>query len=283
MTPKTCRNEAHCSNEVNRNPAPPPMAHICTLSAIFFVVCHVSTLFAQQEKPLFTTPPLAANRLNRGAILQNISTNSDKRCLGISAVAEALLDGVLLEGSEKPEKIAERIYHNLTTGMQLRFTRNITDKGNLYTIDSKYSIDKLSTLVAQHFKHDYERLVKTESGSQKLIAAQSSFVGTKTALERILDADPDKTVVFCGSGTRLFPNGTAKETYHAFLISKQSDSEMVVYDANDPGSAIKCEIKATDEGVTIKWTCQYRDTKQRTTQSYLVVPAREYFRIMLGE
>ena len=150
-------------------------------------------------------------------------------------------------------------------------------------ITSRGAINKLSSMIAEKYKQDYSRLLKTDSGRRRLLAAQDDFVPTSGALDRILEADHDNVDVFIGSGTRVFPDGTVKQTHHAFLIGNESGSDIVVYDPNDPGLPISCELRNTEEGVTIEWTCRYKHTGQVTTQRYLVVHKDRFFQAMLGE
>ncbi len=247
------------------------------------------TGFAHADDPQDSTPATAGSSepvpLAREIILSSISTNSDKRCVGISVVAEALLDGVALEedGCDEAASVADQIYDSLTTKQQLRYRPDVMVEGVCVPLISKAAIDKLGTLVADKYKRDFSRLMSTEEGRQTLLTAQDSFVATLSELERILDADPDKVDVFIGSGTRLFPDGTVELSYHAFLIGKEANGDMVVYDANDPGSPIKCKLWNCEQGVAIGWTCSYRDTGHTTTQYYLFVHKDRFFQVMLGE
>lgn len=235
--------------------------------------------FADEPKDSTASPSL------RETILRNISTNSDKRCVGISLVAEALLDGLPVEEDDcgTAEDLAQRIYDGLATNRQLRFGRQVMIEGTCVTLISKTAIDQLSTLVAEKYKQDFARLMTTEQGRRKLLAAQDSFVASPRELDRILDADADKLDAFFGSGIRRFPDGTTEDTYHAFLIGKDADGELVVYDANDPGYPIECKLFKDEPGVAIEWTCKYRDTGQTTTQHYLIVPKERFFHVMLAE
>jgi len=252
------------------------------LAVLLFVTTGCGSAVAQQNT---TTSANARNASPRESILRHTPTNSDKRCVGISVVSEALLDGIRLEGDGPGNvaQIAQQIYNSLPTGQEIRYRRDVTIEGVRVPIHSEAAIDKLSTLIADKYKRDYFRLLKTEEGRQKLLAAQNSFVVTSSELERILDADVDKIDAFCGFGRRLFPDGTLKKTTHAFLIGKRSDGDIVVYDPNDPGSPIICQILNKEGGVTIKWTCQYRDTGHITTQCYRVVHKDRFFRVIIGE
>jgi hypothetical protein len=259
------------------------------LRVSLIVVLAVITGCGSAVIPQDTTPAVAKapipQPLTCASILRNIPTNSDKRCVGISVVAEALLDGVPLDGdgSDEAESIAKQIYGSLTTGRQLRYHRHVLIDGDRVPIDAKKSIGRLSTLVANHYKRDFSRLNQTEQGRQKLLAAEDSFVATSSELDQILVADEDKLDAFFGNGSRKFANGTVKDTHHTFLISKGPDGDVVVHDPNDPASPISCQVVNAEEGVTVQWTCKYKDTGETTTQRYFIVAKDRFFKVMLGE
>lgn len=258
---------------------------IC-LTVLLFAIADCSVAVAQHNaRALASDRAVAASTPRREALFRNMPTNSGKRCLGIAVVAEALLDGVPLRenGEEEVAQIARRIYGGLTTGQRLRYPRQVTIEGKRLPIYSTAALDKLSTLVADNYKRDYSRLVKTDEGRRKVLVAQNSFVATSDALERLLDADPDKLDAFFGSGRRLFPDGTVKDTFHAFLIGKGADGGIVVYDPNEPGLPITGELSNTAKGVTLKWVCRYRDTGRVTAQRYLVVHKDKFFGVMASE
>jgi hypothetical protein len=218
----------------------------------------------------------------REAILANMPTNSEKRCVGISVVVEALLDGDRLKDSdhEQAEKIANRIYDQLLDGRPLRYHTHVLIDGEGVPIDSSEAIETLCTLVTDRYKQDYRRLIETDAGRRKLDMAGKSFIATSNQLDRILDLDPDKTDVFFGSGRRLFPDGTIDDTYHAFLISKTANGDKFVYDSNSPGAPIPCQITDHDDGVTIKWRCRFQTTGKITTQTYRIVHKDTFFGVI---
>jgi hypothetical protein len=254
------------------------------------------------EAAIEASPPSAseAGRKTRGSsntgaksspdtppIIRNMPTNSEKRCMGISVVAEALLDGERVDrdgvdGGDAAEELARRIYRSLVTRRRVQYRPRVTIGNKSVPIDSKGALERLSTLVADLYKRDYVRLLQTEEGQQRLIAAQTEFIGTRRELDRILDADPDKTDVFCVSGRRWFPDGSVKETHHVVLIAKKPDGTKVVYYPNDPGSAIPCRLRNGEDVLEIVWTCRYRDTGHVTTQRYNIVHKDRFFRVALG-
>jgi hypothetical protein len=274
-------------------------ANACSGTARLAVALAVATsasLAAQAEVPVRADPvatdasepstPVAIEsaQARRTAILSRLPTNSDKRCVGITVVAAALLEGVLLPGDEcdQAAEIAGRIYRGLTTGQPLRHHRYVCVAGKPAPLTSAAAMDALSTRVAEHYKRDYDRLSGTPSGRRQLVAAQNRFVATSEKLRGLLEADTDHTEVFIGIGDRTFPDGTVQETYHAFLVGLNPQGQCIIYDSNDPGKPIPCELSETSEGVELAWTCRYRDTNQQTTQRYLVIAKREFFRAMHG-
>ena len=259
------------------------MIRVC-LTLVLGVITGCDRAMAPQDAASTTTSTLDPKPPTRAAVLSNIPRNSDKRCVGITVVAEALLNEVRSEGTARGEVeiVAQRMYDNLTTGRHLRYPPTVMIDGMRVPITSEEAIDRLSTLVAKKYKRDYSRLLETEEGRQKLLAAGNSFVTTSCALDRILEADPDTMDAFFGSGSRLFPDGSVQDTHHAFLIGKTSNGDTVVYDANDPGLPITCQLLNTHEGVAVEWTCRYRDTGHITTQRYLVVHKDQFFQLMLG-
>ncbi|MEX0818408.1 MAG: hypothetical protein WD070_02410 [Pirellulaceae bacterium] len=251
------------------------------LIALLLTVTVGEIAVAQDSPP----PAEAVNLPSREIVLGNLPTNSDQRCIGIAMVSEALLDGVRLEedGPDDVTEIVQQIYRSLTDGQIVRYRRDVMIGATRVPILSGAAIDKLSTLVADKYKRDYFRLLKTEAGRQKLFAAQSDFVVSSRDLERILAADADELDAFCGVGRRVFPDGEEKETTHAFLIGRGPDDKIVVYDPNDPGLPIACQISNTEDGVTIEWTCRYRDTGHVTTQTYRIVHKDKFFGLLVGE
>lgn len=221
----------------------------------------------------------------RETILRNMPTNSEQRCVGISVVTEALLDGKPAEGNdlEAAEDVAQRIYRGLVTRQPLRYHARVLVGAAAVSIESPTAIEKLGSLVTDFYKQDFLRLSETEEGQQQLLSAEDSFVTTDMELDRILEAEPDRTDAFFGSGSRTFPDGTLETTHHVFLIGKQADGNTYVYDSNDPGLPITCKLVNRREGVEVEWTCKYRDTGKETTQRYLVVPKDTFFRLMLAE
>ena len=240
---------------------------------------------AAQSGPHDAARPTATPPAIRTVILRNLPTNSNQRCVGISIVAEALLDGVRADGTagDNAEDVAHRIYGNLLTNRQLPFQPRLLIGEASVAIESAVAIEKLTSLVTDLYKDDFLRLSKTRKGRRKLLAAEDAFVATREQLEKILDAEPDQTDAFLGSGTRTFPDGRLDQTHHAFLIVKMADGQMRVFDPNEPGSAIACKLTNRTGGVEVEWTSQYRDTGMETTQRYQFVHKDIFFRLMLGQ
>jgi len=126
-------------------------------------------------------------------------------------------------------------------------------------------------------------LIASEAGIQRLRTAMTNIVMSSEKLDAILDADPDKIDVFLCAGIRRFPDGTFKDTNHAILIAKTANGDKVVYDPNEPGSAIACRLNDTEDGLEITWKCRYRDTGQVTIQRYHLLSKESFFRFALAK
>ncbi len=230
-----------------------------------------------------TAAPAAA--FQPAEILRNMPMNSDFRCLGIALVAEALLEGKMVEGNEceNAEELGRRIYQGAEKKAVLPFRAKVCLEQGAVPIQSRESLNKLSTVVADLYKQRHLALMATSAGRQKIVAAQSANVKTTKELDELLDADRDKIHAFLAIGLRQFPDASEKPTYHVVLIAKTPASKKVVYDPNDPGTAINCRLEETNDGLFIQWTCQYRDTGQITTQEYQIVSQETFFRMALAD
>ncbi len=217
--------------------------------------------------------PLAVSQF-----LTNMPQNSNKRCVGIAGVAEALVEGqVVANLKTTPAALAREIYQNFTTDKTVNYPSHLNFGSKQLPIDDNTVLEALSTRVANLYKADYQRLSRTQAGINRLIAAQNNVVRTTSELAQLLNADPDKTGFFCCFGKRLFPDAIVSDTSHAVLIQAMPHDVFLVYDPNDPGTAIECQLKETPEGLLLTWQCQYRDKKVTTKQSYLIVPQARFF------
>ena len=210
--------------------------------------------------------------------------NSDERCVGIALVMEALLDGELVNRHNDENevddlaKLATKIYASIATGEPVRYGSYVTIDGVRSPISSRAALDRISTQVADLYKRDFHRALETDGDRERLLDAATNFIQTAGEVDQILEADPDETAAFAGSGKRFFPDGTVKDTDHAFLLAKKDTGEIILYDPNDPGQAIRCSLQDTDDGLIVEWECRYRDTGHITTQGYQIVHLPEYFR-----
>jgi hypothetical protein len=207
--------------------------------------------------------------------------NSDQRCVGIATVMEALLDGLLEDDSraQTADAIAATIYQGLRTGGQIRYPRYLRIGGKHSAIESKEALETLSTLVANRYKDDYFRASDTDEGQQRLFAAEESVVKTRRELDALLAADSDHVDAFFGVGTRWFPDGSIKSTHHAVLLSAGKGGKIFVYDPNEPAKPLDCRLEQTEGGLTIEWTCRYRETGLVTTQRYQVIHKDAYYKL----
>ena len=229
--------------------------------------------------------PQAKDSGGRTEILKSMPTNSDKRCVGIALVAEALLEGL---GSEthaaiEANRLADQIYGSLTAKGPVARHDQIIVGGVAMDIADRAALEELSTLVADRYKGDFLRLSGTDAGRRRLLDAEQNTISAEGELKRILAADGDQTDVFVGLGSRRFPDGTIQETHHAFLLSRDQRGSILVYDPNDPGLALDCKVDEADGHLWVEWTCIYRETGKRTTQRYRVVHKDSYFQVMLGQ
>ncbi len=218
-------------------------------------------------------------------ILRNMPVNSDSRCVGISLVAGALLEGEMLGGevADDPETLSKQIYDAALNKTPIRFHASVRLDDGPAPIQSHEALERLSTMVADLYKQRHFELIGTEPGRQRLRGAMAKVVKSSEELDAALDADPDKIDTFFCVGMRRFPDGTFKDTNHAILIAKNPSGEMVVYDSNDPGAAIPCRLHDTGDGVEVTWKCRYRDTGQLTTQRYQILAKDTFFRLALAK
>jgi hypothetical protein len=218
-------------------------------------------------------------------ILRNMPVNSDSRCVGISLVAGALLEGEMVtdDTADDPAKLARQIYDAARKKNPVRYHPSVLLDDGPVSIQSHAALEKLSTMVADLYKQRHFELIDTEPGRQRLRAAMAQVVKSSDELDALLQADPDKIDTFFCVGMRRFPDGTFKDTNHAILIAKNASGEMVVYDSNDPGAAIPCKLHDTGDGVEVTWKCRYRDTGQVTTQRYQILPKDTFFRLALSK
>lgn len=214
-------------------------------------------------------------------VLRNMPTNSDQRCVGITAVTEALLEGQPTNETASEadvERLAKSIFRNLATDEPSKFPQYLKIGGERVKINSPAALKHLSTRVAELYKRETNRILQTPNGAARLQSAQRQTVATKQALINILDSDADKIEFFCCFGERRFPDGTYKTTSHAVLFRKSANGDLIVFDPNDPGRPIECKLSESSRILTAEWSCRYRDTGDITWQRYVLVPKRTFFR-----
>jgi hypothetical protein len=222
---------------------------------------------------------------NSAEILRNMPVNSDSRCVGISLVAAALLEGEVLadDAADDPTALGRQVYDGARKKTTVRYHPRIALDDGPAPIQSREALEKLSTIVADLYKQRHMELIGSEAGLRRLRAAMASVVKSAEELDAILDGDSDKTDAFFCVGMRRFPDGTFKDTNHAILIAKNSTGEKIVYDPNDPGAAIPCKLHDTGDGVEVTWKCRYRDTGDVTTQRYQILAKETFFRLALSK
>jgi hypothetical protein len=218
----------------------------------------------------FASPPATLPQA-----VHNMPLNSERRCVGIAGVVEAIAEAKLVASVESPETCAEQVYQHLLTKQPLKLPTKIELNKQTIPIESKDAIDQIGSLVADKFKRNHERLLETENGAIRIIVARSQYLPTKAALDDLINSDVDGLVFIAGDGKRTFPDGEAKETNHAFLVQRLPTGKYVVFDPNEPGKGINLNIRITDHLLELEWTGQYRDTGKITTQRYHVVDAKK--------
>lgn len=228
--------------------------------------------------------PEAQRSFRAEQILKNMPVYNDRRCVGVTLVAAALLEGEPIEddGCDAPLELGKRIYDAAVTKERVRFHRALCIGQTRSPIESPSALDALSTAVADQYKAQYEAMKATNEGRAKLWRADSEVVKNEAELQQLLDADRDRIVAFPATGKRKFPDGSIQDASHAILIAKKPTGTIIVYDSNDPGEPIPCERVETPEGLRIRWTCAYKDSGLTATQDCRLLHAEKAFRLILG-
>jgi hypothetical protein len=210
-------------------------------------------------------------------VIRNMPMNDGESCMGIAITVEAILEAHLEHASTTTTAQEMAVLINENKGRhRLKIARRITIASEKASISSAQALSVISSLVNLHCQEDHKRLLSVLEMGQD---GHLTLVNTIRELEQLLDEDSDGIDVFFGHGSRTFPSGLSQESYHAFLIGRQS-SQFVVYDSNDPGRSLECDWEEDEAGLLVSWTCQYKDTKEVTTQRYRLVHKNEYFRVV---
>jgi hypothetical protein len=213
--------------------------------------------------------------------LAALPVNSDRRCMGIAIVIEAMLGdtGVEAEACLAAHTLADHLYAQAASPDRMKLPQFIEADGVRTPLVSEEGLELLSELIAVRYKRDFERWAADQATADRLVNAETAFVLSAEDLRQILQQDSDRTVGFGGSGIRRFASGDESRTHHAFVLQLQPGGQVVVYDPNDPKLPITCELEDTEDGVIVEWTGEYRDTGMRTTQAYYLAPVRDYLAI----
>ena len=217
-------------------------------------------------------------------IMKNMPVYNDRRCVGVSLVAAALLEGKPIDddGFDSPGELGKRIYEAACTKERVQFHRELRLGLTKTAIGSPAALDALSTAVADEYKSQYEAMKTTNEGRARLWRADSEVLRKEEELLQLLEADRDKIMAFPVTGKRTFPDGSILETSHAILIAKKPTGTIIIYDPNDRGEPLPCRLNETAEGLRIGWTCGYKDTGLTTTQDCRLLHAEKVFRLILG-
>jgi len=237
------------------------------------------TLFA-----LAVEPPATPAAFSPEQILLNMPVNSDHRCVGISLVAAALLEGELVadDRADEAHELGERIYGAAFMKRRVRFRAKLKVGDRDEPIQSRVALNALATAVADRYKQRHLELIATAKGRNRLWAAEGTVLRDMAELDSLLMTDADHIVPLLVVGSRRFPDGSVKDTNHAVLVAETLAGEKVVHDPNDPGQPIPCRFTKTAEGLSVAWTCRYRDTGETTSQQYFMIEVDKFFRAALA-
>ncbi|HEY2411309.1 MAG TPA: hypothetical protein VGI40_03655 [Pirellulaceae bacterium] len=247
--------------------------------AIFFgVLCFVAEWANAQDGDQFHAAKGAEQ------ILANMPVNVDHRCLGISLVAAALLEGEIAadDDCDMVEDLSKRIYEAEFTKARVRYHSALCLDGDRVAITSQAGLNALAIAVFERYKQRHLELIATADGIKKIRDAEQQFLRSRRAIAELLEADPDHIMPFALLGERRFPDGKITDSNHVVLLAKLADGEIIVYDPNDPGRPIPCRFQPASDGILITWTCGYKDPGIVTTQQYRIIELDRFFREALA-
>jgi hypothetical protein len=244
------------------------------------------TLIAITLLVLSADPRPTPTAMRPEQLLLNMPVNSDRRCVGISLVGAALLEGERLSDGQgqvgDPRELGGRIFAAAFTKSRVQYPERLRVVDRDVPIQSREGLDALTTAVADCYKERHVELIATEEGRNKLWAAEKKVLRDVMELDALLEADLDHVIPLLAIGSRRFPDGNIKATNHAVLFARQASGERVVFVANDPGQPIACRFAKSGEGLLVFWTCRYRDTGQTTSQYYYLIETDQFFRTALA-
>ena len=253
------------------------------IAAVLVLAWHVAADEGYAQDP---APPSIAT----SPFLQHMPVNSERRCVGVCAVSQALLQASPRQetdpaGNAAPADataLARIIYEGLAGGGPRVYPAIVQVDGESRPIDSPEALNQLSTLVTDLYQADYDRVTASPAASHRLALAQRRFVQDQVALRQLLERDPDRTMMFIGTGQRTFPGGEIRPTYHAFLLTLDRDGQVSVFDPNAPGRPWEPMLRDTPGGLTVAWSSPYRDTGETTRQRYRIAAQQQYFRTLFA-
>jgi hypothetical protein len=252
------------------------------LLAAFLLGCLPAQQIGNSTEPNQSAPPVL--RVSAESLLKNMPVNYGSRCSGVCLAIKLLLDGECSpEDCDDPTKLGQQIFAKAGSRERLHYRPRLLMDGDEKSIDARESLDRLGTIVTELYRARFTELLQTDAGKERLRKSAYSFLNSQAELDRILKDAVQQIEVFCGVGAREFADGTLKDTTHAFFIRRMSDGTRVVYDPNDPGHPIPCRLRSEENRLIVEWTCQYRDAKVLTSQSYYIVPREAYFRSFLDD
>lgn len=240
--------------------------------------CMCGCVAENPAKPLATNESSA--KIATATIWQNMPNNEGQRCLGVVTVLNALVHGVPQEdaASEEVTRLAKTIYEQIPQDKPISLPRTVHIGRESFPLASKQSLVALSDEVYKLYKAEFKQLAAKEDGSEQLLFAEDQVLHSTKELNAILDRQHPNYTSFLITGERTLSTGKAGPMYHAVLLGKGPQGKYHLYDPNDPGKSISCELIATPDSLRAKWTCRYMQVDASATQLGSLIHAPQYFR-----
>jgi hypothetical protein len=220
--------------------------------------------------------------VRREQILRGMPVNSDSRCVGLCLVAAALLrgDAIKNDGFDLPAQLGRRIYEAASRKERVLFHATLRLEEFAAPIESREALDALATAVVDCYKARYLDLIATPAGIEKLRASERDVLQNIAELDAVLDGDPDQLVPLFVTGSRIFPDGSVQGSNHAILMVKTNAEARWIYDPNDPGTPSICRHESGMNGLTIVWSCRYKNTPLIANHRYRIVRPESFWRAL---
>jgi hypothetical protein len=257
--------------------------------ALLSVATLLSLLACKEEEspPTLDKRAIGASTFRRPDVTEVMSkmpANDEKQCVAISLITEALLEAEInrsiREGSAR--QVARDIYRNATKESHLKVPARIMVDGKQASVFDTAGLHALRTAVDEYYKAEYGRNLDSTDRKLRIIEAQDNCLKSIAEVEGMISDDADGIICLIGIGERQFPDGTVKESYHAFLLQTDESGGYIVHDPNASERPYRCSVDDTGEYVNLQWCCPYRTTGAVTCQKYRMTLAPIYFRAFFG-